>query len=100
MHVRGGSRHSVSSEDVADEAGAATQVRGLGTRRAGQLSRCPKAMSEADRYTPDVRARSERHHPRPWSQEICRTTNRFSSAPSRRGVRDETCPARSRTNPT
>ena len=29
-------------------------------------------MSEADRYTLIVRARSNRHHPRRWSWEICR----------------------------
>jgi hypothetical protein len=47
-------------------------VRELGTRHARRLSRCPKAMSEADRYTLVVRARANRHHPRPWSWEICR----------------------------
>jgi hypothetical protein len=29
-------------------------------------------MSDSARYTLVVRARGERHHPRPWSWEICR----------------------------
>jgi hypothetical protein len=31
-----------------------------------------KAMPEVARYTLVVRARGGRHHPRPWSWEICR----------------------------
>ena len=29
-------------------------------------------MSDSAQYTLVVRARGERHHPRPWSWEICR----------------------------
>jgi hypothetical protein len=37
-----------------------------------RLSRCPKVMSELDRYTLVVRARGGHYHPRRWSWEICR----------------------------
>jgi hypothetical protein len=47
-------------------------VRELGTRDARELSRCSKAMPEADRYTLVVSARASRTHVRPWSWEICR----------------------------
>jgi hypothetical protein len=55
-----------------DAARMAPLPRGLGTRHAGRLSRCPKAMPEADRYTLIVSARANRTHARPWSWEIYR----------------------------
>ena len=38
-----------------------------------QPTRCPKAMPEANRYTPLVRrSRASPHHPGPWNWEIYR----------------------------
>jgi hypothetical protein len=42
----------------------------LGMQESSSLPR--EAMSKAARYTLVVRARGERHHPRPWGWEICR----------------------------
>jgi hypothetical protein len=48
-------------------------VRELGIQHARPLSRCPKAMPEANRYTLVVRrSRASPHHPGPWSWEIYR----------------------------
>jgi hypothetical protein len=61
----------------------------LGTRRAGEPSGCPKAMPEAERYTLVVRARSERHHPRPWGWEICRDGDPLPARLREEGLKTE-----------
>jgi hypothetical protein len=53
------------------------------------FSRWPNAMSEAERYTLVVRARSSRHHPRPWGWEIFRDGKPLPARLRKDGYRTE-----------
>jgi hypothetical protein len=54
-----------------------------------RLLRWPNSMSEAERYTLVVRARSGRYHPRPWSWEIFRDGEPLPARLRKDGYRTE-----------